>query len=72
VPIPDLSSVSSTSSSFTRTKPTELTDRSAPAWFQADFSPEGGFHLLSYDGPGVPWQSVKSVNDSCGSHDGFL
>ncbi|EIN06216.1 dipeptidyl aminopeptidase [Punctularia strigosozonata HHB-11173 SS5] len=65
VPIPDLNTVSSASStSFKPVKPTELTDRAAPAWFSADFSPEGGFHLLSYEGPGVPWQSIRSANDS--------
>lgn len=40
------------------TEPTALTDASVPAFFSADFSPGGGFHLLSYDGPGVPWQKV--------------
>lgn len=35
-----------------------MTDRAVPAYWSAQFSPEGGFHLLSYEGPLVPWQRV--------------
>ncbi|KAI3616486.1 putative dipeptidyl aminopeptidase [Moniliophthora roreri] len=33
-------------------------------YFSTDFSPQAGFHVLSYLGPGVPWQKVLSTNDS--------
>lgn len=35
-----------------------MTDHSTPAWYEASFSPQAGFYLVSYRGPGVPWQSV--------------
>lgn len=35
-----------------------LTDTSTPAWYEAAFSPQAGYYLLSYRGPEVPWQSV--------------
>ena len=37
---------------------TTLTDISTPAWYEASFSPEAGYYLLSYRGPEVPWQSI--------------
>jgi dipeptidyl aminopeptidase B len=36
----------------------ELTDASAVAYYEASFSPQAGFYLLSYEGPGVPYQRV--------------
>jgi dipeptidyl aminopeptidase B len=36
----------------------ELTDASVPSFYTASFSPRAGFYLLSYDGPGVPWQRI--------------
>lgn len=35
-----------------------LSYSSEPAYFSTDFSPEGGFYLLSYHGPDIPWQRV--------------
>ncbi|KAI0315043.1 dipeptidyl aminopeptidase [Amylostereum chailletii] len=43
---------------------TALTDTSTPAKYSASFSPKAGFHLLSYDGPNIPWQKVINSNDS--------
>ncbi|KAK0202209.1 dipeptidyl aminopeptidase [Desarmillaria ectypa] len=38
-----------------------LTDTTKPAHYSADFSPKGGWYLLDYLGPNVPWQkAVKS------------
>ena len=31
--------------------------------YSADFSPEAGFYLLSYEGPKIPWQRVVKTND---------
>ncbi|KAA1470272.1 dipeptidyl aminopeptidase [Dentipellis sp. KUC8613] len=44
--------------------PKALTDTSAPSWYSASFSPEGGFYLLNYDGPNIPWQRVVTTNGS--------
>ncbi|KAJ7281993.1 dipeptidyl aminopeptidase [Mycena rebaudengoi] len=44
--------------------PTSLTDPSEPAYYSADFSPQAGFYLLSYKGPGIPEQKVVKVADS--------
>ena len=46
-----------------RTEPTALTDTSSAGFYEASFSPEGGFYLLSYRGPHAPWQRVIHVGD---------
>ncbi|KAH9930262.1 dipeptidyl aminopeptidase [Fomitopsis serialis] len=51
VPLPAISSSDTV-------KPTALTDVSSPAVYDASFSPEGGFYLLTYKGPSPPWQKV--------------
>lgn len=43
--------------------PTALTDTSSPGYYEASFSPEGGFYLLSYRGPHVPWQRIVHAGD---------
>ncbi|RPD57299.1 dipeptidyl aminopeptidase [Lentinus tigrinus ALCF2SS1-7] len=43
--------------------PTALTDTSSPGYYDASFSPEGGFYLLSYRGPHVPWQRIVHAGD---------
>ena len=48
-------------------KLTALTDTSSLGKYSADFSPEAGFYLLSYDGPNVPWQRVIKTNDPSAS-----
>ncbi|KAI0249668.1 dipeptidyl aminopeptidase [Lactifluus subvellereus] len=45
-------------------KLTALTDTSSLGKYSADFSPDAGFYMLSYDGPNVPWQRVIKTNDS--------
>jgi dipeptidyl aminopeptidase B len=45
-------------------KLTALTDMSSLGKFEASFSPDAGFYLLSYDGPNVPWQRVIKTNDT--------
>lgn len=47
-----------TSNSTAVVKPTALTDVSSPAVYDASFSPQGGFYLLTYKGPQAPWQKV--------------
>ncbi|KAJ7643291.1 dipeptidyl aminopeptidase [Mycena polygramma] len=44
--------------------PKALTDSSEPAYYAADFSPQAGFYLLSYMGPGIPNQKVVKAADS--------
>jgi dipeptidyl aminopeptidase len=38
-----------------------VTDNSEIGYYDASFSAEGKFVLLSYQGPGIPWQKVKST-----------
>ncbi|KAG8722707.1 hypothetical protein FRC08_012586 [Ceratobasidium sp. 394] len=45
----------------TPAEPSALTDESTLAWHSASFSPHGGYYVLNYDGPGVPWQRVVGV-----------
>ncbi|KAI8985642.1 dipeptidyl aminopeptidase [Trametes punicea] len=40
-----------------------LTDTSSPGFYDADFSPQGAFYLLSYRGPHAPWQRIVHVDD---------
>ncbi|QRV73760.1 dipeptidyl aminopeptidase [Ceratobasidium sp. AG-Ba] len=44
-------------------EPTALTDESTPSWYSASFSPRGGYYVLNYDGPSVPWQRVIGVEN---------
>ena len=48
-------------------RPVALTDTSVASYYSASFSPEAGFYLLSYEGPGVPFQKVIKIGDECGS-----
>lgn len=43
---------------------TALTDTSSPGYYDASFSPEGAFYLLSYKGPHAPWQRIVHVGDA--------
>jgi dipeptidyl aminopeptidase len=45
-------------------EPKALTDTSTSAYYDADFSHEGGFYLLSYSGPNIPWQKVIHTNST--------
>jgi dipeptidyl aminopeptidase len=49
-------------------RPTAVTDTSVASYYSASFSPEAGFYLLSYEGPGVPFQKVIKVGDECRSN----
>ncbi|KAF7322541.1 hypothetical protein HMN09_00032600 [Mycena chlorophos] len=44
--------------------PTALTETNEPGYFSASFSPQAGFYLLSYRGPGIPTQKVVQVADA--------
>lgn len=44
-------------------EPTPLTDATQSAYYSANFSPQGGFYLLGYEGPNIPWQQVVSVKN---------
>ncbi|THH29289.1 hypothetical protein EUX98_g4902 [Antrodiella citrinella] len=41
-----------------------LTDISTPSSYGADFSPQAGFYVLSYNGPSVPWQNILRTDNS--------
>ncbi|KAH8093229.1 dipeptidyl aminopeptidase [Cristinia sonorae] len=53
-----------TSSSSTITEPKALTDASTPSMYDANFSPQAGFYLLSYNGPNIPWQTIYQTSNS--------
>jgi len=42
-------------------EPKALSDTSRLSYHRASFSPQGGFFLLSNEGPGVPWQKLIEV-----------
>ncbi|KAF8515924.1 dipeptidyl aminopeptidase [Gautieria morchelliformis] len=46
--------------------PTALSwdDIPTPSHYDASFSPQAGFYLLSYEGPNIPWQRLIKVDDS--------
>lgn len=43
---------------------TPLVDDSVPAYWDASFSSEGGYYILSYTGPDVPYQELYSTNST--------
>lgn len=49
-------------------RPTALTDTTVISYHSASFSPEAGFYLLTYEGPGVPFQKVIKAGDEGGSN----
>ncbi|KAJ7777301.1 dipeptidyl aminopeptidase [Mycena metata] len=62
VPLPDLSLTPRQRPTIA--PPTALTDVSESAYYSSDFSPQAGFYLLSYMGPGIPSQKVVKAADS--------
>jgi dipeptidyl aminopeptidase len=48
-------------------RPNAVTDTSVPSYYSASFSPNAGFYLLSYEGPGVPYQKLIKTGDESGS-----
>ncbi|KAJ7708699.1 dipeptidyl aminopeptidase [Mycena rosella] len=68
VPLPSLNLASPTEKAVLAA-PKALTGASeaaeaAAAYYAADFSPQAGFYLLSYMGPGIPSQKVVKAGDS--------
>ncbi|CAJ2505761.1 Uu.00g131550.m01.CDS01 [Anthostomella pinea] len=41
-----------------------LVDDTIPAYWSASFSSGGGYHILSYQGPDVPYQELYAANDT--------
>lgn len=50
--------------SWATNKTTPLVDESVPAYWSASFSPKGGYYILSYLGPDVPYQEVYAINST--------
>ncbi|KAI0141222.1 dipeptidyl peptidase IV N-terminal region-domain-containing protein [Xylariaceae sp. FL1272] len=50
--------------SWTTSEITPLVDDKIPAYWSASFSSGGGYYILSYQGPDVPYQELYSVNDT--------
>ncbi|KAF9358129.1 hypothetical protein BGX26_002420 [Mortierella sp. AD094] len=51
------------STSMVSTERTPLTDVSETGYYAVSFSTGGGYYLLTYKGPDVPWQKVKKTAD---------
>lgn len=49
-------------------RPTALTTTPVASYYSARFSPSAGFYLLSYEGPGVPFQKLIRVGYESGSN----
>ncbi|KAJ7460697.1 dipeptidyl aminopeptidase [Mycena latifolia] len=62
VPLPSLNLAPTEKPALTA--PKALTDTSEPAYYSSDFSPQAGFYLLSYMGPGIPSQKVVNAADT--------
>ncbi|KAG5519654.1 hypothetical protein PMAC_001809 [Pneumocystis sp. 'macacae'] len=43
---------------------TAITNDNEDGYYEANFSPSGTAYLLTYRGPGVPWQKIKKVDNS--------
>ncbi|KAF2013229.1 putative dipeptidyl-aminopeptidase B [Aaosphaeria arxii CBS 175.79] len=39
----------------------EVIENNKPGYYGADFSTSGGFALITYKGPGIPWQKIVST-----------
>ena len=63
VAIPSLLSEDETEKDQEKVEPTALTDASKPSFYAVSFSPQAGFYILSYQGPGIPWQRVVQVDN---------
>ncbi|KAJ3558705.1 hypothetical protein NM688_g763 [Phlebia brevispora] len=59
VPLPD-----NTSQDSEVAAPKRLTDPFSAAFYSASFSPQGGYSLLSYQGPNAPWQKIIQPSNS--------
>lgn len=49
-----------------------ITDTSKEGYHSASFSSNGGYALLSYQGPGIPWQKVISTPGNTESYDHLI
>lgn len=63
VPLPSSVALAELRSSGKVEPATPLTDAAGHGFHSVSFSPFGGFYLLSYHGPSVPWQKLISVDD---------
>jgi dipeptidyl-peptidase 4 len=50
--------------SYTTLEKTPIVDDTIPASWSASFSSGGGYYILTYQGPGVPFQEVFSINST--------
>lgn len=57
IPIPTTASVGTE-------KPKPLTNTAVPSYYDASFSHQGGYYLLSYNGPSAPWQNILQPGNS--------
>ncbi|KAF8451224.1 dipeptidyl peptidase IV N-terminal region-domain-containing protein [Terfezia claveryi] len=50
------------------TEKTNLVDVKTPGYWDASFSTGGGYYLLSYNGPNIPWQKLYSISADGSKH----
>ncbi|KAG7097773.1 hypothetical protein E1B28_005093 [Marasmius oreades] len=43
-------------------KHVSVTPIAEDGYYRADFSPSSDYHLLSYEGPGIPWQKIMTAD----------
>jgi dipeptidyl aminopeptidase/acylaminoacyl peptidase len=51
---------------------TAITDVTRPGYFGVSFSPGGGYYVLSYRGPDVPYQKLHQSRPASDEEDGWL
>lgn len=66
VPLPDLDLLATQTNPKFK-EPTQITDKEHPGYYTTKFSPEAGFYVLSYHGPGIPWTRVVEGGKPDGS-----
>ena len=49
---------------YTVVEPSPLTDSKTQSYYFAKFSVRCGFYRLNYEGPGIPWQQIRSTADN--------
>ncbi|KAF8815432.1 hypothetical protein BYT27DRAFT_7194435 [Phlegmacium glaucopus] len=62
IPIPTLSSEK-------LVEPKALTDVTKPSYYAAKFSPQAGFYVLNYQGPGTPWYKIVQTDNPSFTHE---
>ncbi|KAI5475344.1 hypothetical protein MNV49_001613 [Pseudohyphozyma bogoriensis] len=63
VPLPSTDALAKLKAGEKPEAPTALSDTKERGFHRTSFSPFAGFYVLSYEGPGIPWQRLVKVDD---------